>query len=428
MKRLKLVFASRLALAAVLFFPQYGATAQEAAATTAAEAFEVPPTFSASQYLRPELLRGAHHRVRDHAPSDGYLIQYTVDSDFGVYQCFGTRELERCVSEIHAIAQLVEVSKGDLFAKGLKNSLAAPVDAVKHIVKDPVGSVKAVPRTVGHFFAKVGSAVEHTSKRIGKRITGESDDPAEPGKALGNSLKDLAGFQKAKLDTARQLHVDPYSDNVRLQQEMEKVTWAFFAGGLPLHIGAVAVSGGASAALTATKTVGLPEDIYEHTPNELALIDGRSLAAMGIDQAMIDSILLNPRISVAARHRTVTGLEVLPACPGRAEVVALLARSDVTFKARFLADVIDMFVARHRAAPYKAISVRGRLPIGVLADGSMQVAAPVDYISWTAEMGTFAMRDDFGTAGKHLVTDASLSKIASAKLVAAGWQIEKAGE
>jgi len=33
------------------------------------------------------------------------------------------------------------MSKSDLFAEGVKRSLEQPVDAVKNIVKDPVGSV-----------------------------------------------------------------------------------------------------------------------------------------------------------------------------------------------------------------------------------------------------------------------------------------------
>lgn len=226
-----------LAFAVLIAGAPAQAPAPAPAPVTSPEAYETPAGFSASQYLPAEWLAGPHHRVRDFAQSDGLMIHYTVDSDFGIYYCAGTRDLKRCVNEISAIAKLVEVSKGDMFAEGLKRSVEAPVEAVKNIVGDPAGSVEEAPSTFRHLFSKVDSAVEKTRKRVGRGIAGEGWRDPYAGSKVGDSLKNLAGFQRAKLDTARQLGVDPYSDNARLQEEIEKVTWAFFAGGLPLRIG-----------------------------------------------------------------------------------------------------------------------------------------------------------------------------------------------
>ena len=280
-------------------------------------AYEVPPVFEVAGQLPPELIRGPHHRVRATAPSDGYLTHYTIDSDYGVFECVGRRELEQRIGEIEAIAKLVEVSKSDLFAEGLKRSIEQPIDAVKKIIKEPKESVKAVPSTVGHFFKKVGSSVGNTAKRVGQRIEdagqGEVDTGeafASAGKGLGEGAKSGAGFDQAKLDTARQLGVDPYSDNLRLQEEMEKVTWAFFAGGMPLRIaGAVT---GAGIVVTATKAVGLPEDIYDVTPAELALRDREALEAMGAEAELIDAMINSRVLSVSKRHAIVGHLSKLP--------------------------------------------------------------------------------------------------------------------
>ena len=413
------------ALTAVLTLAPCVALAQAPATAPAPQAFETASTFSAATYLPTELLSGPHYRVRDFAQSDGFLIHYTIDSDFSVYQCAGTRELKRSVGEIQAIAKLVEVSKGDLFAQGLKNSLTDPIDAVKHIVDDPVGSVKQVPKTVGHFFSKVGSGIENTGMRIGNCISGKDESDTEPVKNVGKSIRDLAGYQSAKLDTARQLGIDPYSDNTRLQQEIDKVTWAFFAGGLPLRVGTAAVSGGASAALTATKAVGLPEDIYELTPNELALRDREALIALGVEEAVADAILLNSKLSTSARHRIVLSLGALPASPGRITAAQLLASGTPPYNARVLADALEMLVARHRANPYASIKVHGRLPVGVLADGSVEIVAPVDYLSWTPLVSRFVGRDDLGSSEKRLVISCKVSEVATARLAAAGWTLVK---
>jgi len=216
-----------------LGFAQTPAEAQQGQAAQADEAppsaWETPPVFHASKILPAEMQAGPHFRVRELAPSDGYLIHFTIDSDYGTFHCAGLRELNQRVGEIAAIAKLVEVSKSDLFAEGLKRSIEKPIDAVKNIVKDPEESLKQAPKTVGHFFSKVGSSIGNAAKRIGKSIE-EAKENGEPGKAvetagrnLGHAAMSVAGFDQAKLDTARQLGVDPYSDNPRLQEEIDKV-------------------------------------------------------------------------------------------------------------------------------------------------------------------------------------------------------------
>ncbi|MGI9243252.1 MAG: hypothetical protein ACR2RV_20810, partial [Verrucomicrobiales bacterium] len=270
---------------------------------------------------------------------------------------------------------------------------------------------------------KVDNAVEKTRKKVGRKLAGESGGGSDPAGVVGHSVKNLPGFQKAKLDTARQLGIDPYSDNVRLQQEMDKVTWAFFAGGLPLRIGAAAASAGASAALTAVKTVGLPDEIYQLTPGELGLRDSRSLVEMGIGQADVDAVMLDPGLSISSRHRVINSLSALPAGPARAEVVRVLSTSTDSHHARLLADILEMLVARHSATPYSTIQVKGRLPIGVLPDGSIEVVAPIDYLSWTPMVKEFVGREDFGGGIKRLILSCKVSNLATERLTAAGWTV-----
>ncbi len=171
------------------------------------------------------------------------------------------------------------MSKSDLFAEGVKRSIEQPVEAVKNIAKDPVGSVKAVPRTVGHFFQKIGQTVGNAASNSKDQT--ERGEDSQVGASIGSAARGIIGFEAAKLECARQLGVDPYTDNERLQQEIEKVSWVFFSGGLPLRIGAMAISGGASVALTATKVVGLPDEIYSLTPSELALRNQQAPSSHG---------------------------------------------------------------------------------------------------------------------------------------------------
>lgn len=384
---------------------------------------EIPPVFQAAEVLKPEEMAGPHHRVRASAPSDGYLTHFTVDSDFGTFTCVGQRELETRLGEINAIARLVRVSKSDLFAKGLRQSVEAPVDAVKNIVEDPAESLRKTPSTLGHFFHKVGSSVGNTARRVGDRIEGGEGSAADAGRGIGNAARSAAGFDQAKLDCARQLGVDPYSDNARLQEEMEKVTWAFFAGGLPLRVGAAAVSGGASVALTATKTIGLPAEIYDVTPAELALRDRNALAAMGAGEELVNRVLDNPVLTVSLRHGIVSALARLPGGAGRLGMIEVAAGLEKRGQAVFLLQSLNMLGHRHANRPYASMSPYGRLPAAITADGGLEVAAPVDFVSWTAQVDEFANRGDLGEVRKVLVLGGRVSEAAEAGFRRAGWMV-----
>jgi hypothetical protein len=385
--------------------------------------FESGVILSAADLLPAELLRGPSYRVRDQVATDGFMAHFEIDSDFGTFTAIGVPQAKRRVAECEAIRKLVETSKGDLFAEGLKRSVEQPIDAVKNIVKNPVESVKQAPKTVGHFFGKVGSAIGRGAEKVADRVSGgEQASAGEIGAGIGNAAKNAAGFDKAKLETAKQLGVDPYSDNPRLQEEMDKVTWAFFAGGLPLRIGAAAASAGI--ALAATNMIGLPEDIYALTQGELALRDERSLAAMGVTAEDIKAFQLHPALSTTRRHRIVTYLEALPKTAGRGHMVRLANSSESADQAEFLIGALAILAERQRsgAADHASLVILGRLPGAVTASGELHVPAPVDHVTWTDQVAAFGQRDDLGEAPKVLVHTGRISPAASAGLTAAGWK------
>lgn len=387
-------------------------------------AFEEAVWLDASNLLAPELLRGPSHRVRDQAFTDGYMAHFEIDTDFGSFDAIGVPQVKRRIVEAEAIRKLVETSKGDLFAEGLRRSIEQPIDAVKNIITHPVESVKGVPKTVGHFFSKVGSSIERGVNKVKESSEAETQASAgEVGRGIGNTAKNIAGFDKAKLDTAKQLGVDPYTDNVRLQEEMDKVTWAFFAGGLPLRVGAAVVSAGV--AVSVTNMVGVPEETYALTQSELALRDQRALTDMGLRAGDIQAFQIQPSLSTTRRHRIVKALQALPNAAGRGRIILLANACSTPEQADFLVAALSMLEDRQRsgAADYKDLHVFGRLPGGVTAAGILEVPAPVDHVTWTEQVAGFASRDDLGTAPKVLVHTGTFSPAATAGFVAAGWKV-----
>jgi hypothetical protein len=84
--------------------------------------FEELPVPSASEILRPEILAGPHHKVREPVPTYFGANQFTIDSDFGVFEAKGNEMLVHRIKEINAIAQLKDVSRTDEYQKALIES------------------------------------------------------------------------------------------------------------------------------------------------------------------------------------------------------------------------------------------------------------------------------------------------------------------
>ncbi len=383
---------------------------------------ETAVVLNAADLLPADLLRGTSHRVREQVVTDGFMAHFEIDSDFGTFEAVGVPQVATRVAEINAIRKLVETSKGDLFAEGMKRSINQPIDAVKNIAKDPVTSIKRAPKTVGHFFSKVGGSIERTVNRAKEGAeAGQSPNTAEITGGVSETAMRAAGFDKARLDTARQLGIDPYSDNRRLREEMDKVTWAFFAGGLPLRIGAAVASAGV--AVAATNMVGVPGETYALTQSELSLRDHRSLTSMGIREEDIKTFQIQPNLSTTRRHRIVKALEAMPNATGRGRVIQLANSVETSGQADFLVAALEILASRqtNAAAGYKELFVFGRLPGAMTAGGTLEVPAPVDHVTWTDQVAAFATRDDLGASPRLLVHTGKFSAATSAGFTSAGW-------
>ena len=357
------------------------------------------------------------------------MIHFTIDTNYGEVKCSGMNQLAERINELKAIKTLVETSRSDLFTEGLKRSIEAPIDAVKNIAEDPQKALKNAPATVGHFFKKVGSSISHASDKVedkwAHRDDGQdaADTIGDTGKSLGKSAKSIAGFDKAKLDCARKLGVDPYSDNALLQAEIEKITWAFFAGGLPLRLGVSAMSGGASAAMTVTKTVGLPADIYDITPSEILLRDRQSMLALGASETLIEAVLRNPNLSIAQRHSIVEALKDFPENGDRLNALGIAASCQSKEQARYLNQVMMKLKAQNKQIPYAALTTVVRMPAGVTKQGVVELVAPVDYISWTPRIADFARSPKMPQMKYRALVYGQISPQAKSGFEAAGWQV-----
>jgi len=80
------------------------------AGTTASD-FEELPELKASEILKPEILKGPNYTVPNRCRLSSGMNQFTIDSEFGVFQADGSEMLRQRVKEIYTIAKLKDVSR-----------------------------------------------------------------------------------------------------------------------------------------------------------------------------------------------------------------------------------------------------------------------------------------------------------------------------
>lgn len=337
-------------------------------------AFEELPVLNASDILRSQFLAGPHHKVREEVPTYSGANQFTIDSDFGVFEADGNEMLLRRISEINAIARLKEVSRTDEFQEALRKAAKSPVAAAKAIANDPVRTISNVPKGLMKFMGRIGENV----KGIGEKREGKD--------AEGTQLQQVIGFSDAKRKVAVSLGVDPYSTNTVLQHELDQIAWASFAGGAAFTLATLPAGGAAGTALTVTEVSGDFNDILkEKSPTDLKMMNRRALLDMGATEKETEKFLNNDAFSPSAQTAFVLNLRSLKGVANRRAFVRLAGEtSSSETDAIFCVQTAALMSKLNKEEiPLSRIELLGEFPICVGKDGTTVVALQWDYAAWT---------------------------------------------
>ena len=343
--------------------------------------YEVLPVLKASEILRPDVLNGPHHKVREEVPTFSGANHFTIDSDFGLFEAAGNALLVRRINEINAIARLREVSRTDQYKNALAKAAKSPLATAKNLVDDPVNTIKRVPQGVMKFMKGAGESI----KNIGKKD--DSDGSA------GSAMEQIIGYSATKRKVAIALGVDPYSSNMVLQHELEGIAWASFAGGATFSLATLPIGGGVGIALTTTGIQGkLEEVLREKSPADLKVMNRSALLAMGATGKEADQFLSNNAFSPTAQTAFVLNLKSLDGVDNRAAFVRLAGETSSTeADAVFCVQTAALMSKLQRdEKPLARIALIGDFPICLAKDGTVIVALQWDYAAWTKLAAGFA--------------------------------------
>ncbi|HEY4256595.1 MAG TPA: hypothetical protein VGM66_05230 [Candidatus Udaeobacter sp.] len=342
-------------------------------------AFEELPELKASGILKPELLKGPHYVVREPVPTASGINQFTIDSDFGLFEADGNEMLLQRLKEIDAIARLRDVSRTDEFKKSLVAAAKSPLNSAKNIARDPAQAISNVPKGIMKFLGRAKKTVQNVGK-------GSGEDEGE-----GSRLKDVMGYSDKKRKIALQMGIDPYSTNTVLQKELDDVAWASWAGGFTFSVATFPVSGPIGAALTVTNLNSTVDQLLrEKSPSELEQINRATFRAMGASASDIERILHGGAFTPTQSTTFAVNLKSLKGVANRGAFVKVAAQKSTTeADALFCVHTAALMNQIHEKIPIARITMLHDFPICVAKDGTIVVALQWDYAAWTSGAASF---------------------------------------
>lgn len=328
------------------------------------EGYEYGGTYGVGDVLPAAIITGPHYKIADRVVSDGFMLTYTVDSDYGPFKVTGDFALQKLLQEIAIIAELKEISRTEAFADSVVEAAKSPIRLGENLITDPVDTVTGIPRGLFQIFENVGESVTSDS------------DPSEDSRA-----KQALFVSSWKRDYCAAMGCDVYSSNSLLQEELNRIGWAAAIGGLSVSAATTAASGGAVMAFSAVRTADqLTEVLRAEPPSRLRIINEEKLRAMGIEEDLVQKFLDHP--AYTPRHDTliVASLEGLDGVAGRERLLDLCLRAQDEVGANFFQNVADILVGYHRTVtPLTEITPYLGVAAATTANGRTLVPMAWDY-------------------------------------------------
>jgi len=408
--------------------------------------YEPPPVFHAADLLPAAALSGPHHRVVDSVPSDGFLTRFTIESDYGTFEATSTALALTRVREIAALAELEKLESEDLAKDGFEHSAERLKRSFQHLADDPEGTVQGIPEGVGRFFSRVGRAAKTGYQTIqdrraepdkptavlpgpgsrlpGAPLKGPESAADQPGSAevaaklAGRTAADIFGFSEQRREIAKRLDVDPYTDNLVLAKRLDEVAWTAFSGGL----GVTALKALMPAANLITVTSGASNWVWETAPGDLRVYNEQTLLKLGASMDDVDRFLRHPFFTTSLRTRLVKALDAMSGVADRAAIMPLALSVTSTGQARFVVESAEMLARIHATErPLNELFLDGTLV--ARGEDALVVPAPVDAMSWNAELHGFAERVARQRGECRMYIRGGATALAQEQLSALGWTL-----
>jgi hypothetical protein len=414
---------------------------------------EPEPVLAAPALVPAALLSGPGYRVIPEVRVRGYMADFLVDTKFGPLRADSAELLSVRISEIPAMEALDHASKTDAFAHAIAERGRKTGTAILHVVEHPVDTITGLPAGVGHYISHEWNLLTSRAQTLSDRSTKEfenkgdafrapdgpmtadrnepPDDTNTPekksrawyaraGSEAERETKRYFKYSNERRDMAKVLNVDPHSTNPILDDKLDELAWAAVWGNFSAGAALGTVTAGTADVITWTGR--LNQYVLEKTPEDLREENRTRLVKFCSDDFAVRQFLRRGGFTDTLRTALAQSLDKLKPQSGCNELVELAAATRGEVEARYLTDALKL-IQRHATPGDGKLVVIDAALAWQAADGKMLLPLPVDYLTWSHDIGTFFDQPVFRTANRTAFIGGDASPLAQRKLTDRGWNI-----
>jgi hypothetical protein len=384
----------------------------------AEEVFEVPPIFRASELLPADVLEGPDHEIYELVYNDGINNIYQLSTTHGPLKVESTALLMVRLNELEALRKLEKAKRSTSYAKALANAAAGPLRLTRDLIIKPVSTVSGVASGVGSYFRNVGHA-----------ISGSKSEQEE------GLLKEAIMFANAKRMVAGRVGVDPYSSYQPLQERLNSISWAAYAGGITTSVLFMGIPGTTGTVISGTNFGSqMNERILTTAPADLKKLNAKVLEEMDVHKSVARIFLDHPQYSPTRTTYTVGALELMDGVADRSIFIERASLAQDESVAFYFERQAEFMAGYHgNITPVARFVEVGGLPFLQTKEGVIVGIFPCDHIAWTEDIAARAYGKTAAAVkalypdatGKELWFEGTVSSTARRNLEAMGWKVKE---
>jgi hypothetical protein len=416
---------------------------------------ENEPYLNASVLVQPALLSGPNFKVVPEVQVRGYMANFLIDTPYGPLRADSVELLGVRIAEIPAIDALDRASRTGAFAHALAERGRKTAAAVANVAAHPVDTVTGLPAGVARYLRAQldtwGGRAQSLADRSARKFENDGDPfraPAGPMTAGRDAAKDdglhsaekkeRSWYARAGSETEREarrylkyneqrramakwLGVDPNSSNPILNDKLDSLAWAAVGGNFSAGTALGEVAG--TAADVISYSGKLNQYVLEKPPEQLREENHRKLAKFCSDDDSIRSFLRRGGFNDTLRTELAESLEKLQPRAGCNDLIELAATTRGEVEARYLTNALMVI---RRNAPESAggdLVVAGAALAWRTPAGKLMLPLPVDYLTWSDDLGVFFDQSAFAVADKTVLIGGEASIAAQRQLTDRGWNL-----
>jgi hypothetical protein len=385
-----------------------------------------------STVVPPELLEGNLWKLNPEVIPYQGLFQFDVETPWGSYPVYGEAMLRLRLREFRAIDELQGISSTEAAIKGAGTSLKKTAERLGYSVMHPKRAAKEFPQGARRLYRKLA----RYGNKIVEAVSGEEEETEEQNEELVQSneassaekaaiwlARKYAGVGSKTRNWARDVGVDPYTNNDLLAEELDRVSQAEAIGSvstkvlLPFTLGALGLAADAV------------HIAYTTDWRDILVYNSGLMREMGVSEDLIVEFETHDFYTPMTQTLVIAMLDSIEGAKGRDIVIEQAIQLESESEALFFLESVMLAEWYHREQkPLKAFVPNTLIPVAISESDDLVAFTAADYIYWTEE--TAAVSREFTETyseypgGRELIVADFVSPNADKGLAKLGWTVQ----